>query len=160
MTDAIETLHQAPQMAKVDQEANITQIRNTLGNPDLQLTFQGIRELANAPWVEAAIYSDEAGATYWVAIEVGRLADFLFDGVEFFVDAGFTHQAGGQLLEFVPGGADCFPGGRGDDLAQCFTNSTPGLDHIFWAKHDEHNQQDERHLRQTHTQDFHTVNLS
>ncbi len=42
MTGAIETLHQAPQMAKVDQEANITQIRKTLGNPDLQLTFRGI----------------------------------------------------------------------------------------------------------------------
>jgi len=74
MTNAIETLHQAPQMAKVDQQANITQIRKTLGNPDLQLTFQGIRGLANAPWVEAAIYVDETGAAYWVAIEAGRLA--------------------------------------------------------------------------------------
>ncbi len=74
MTDAIETLHQAPQMANVDQEANITQIRNTLGNPDLQLTFRGIGGLANAPWVQAAIYTDEAGATYWVALDAGRLA--------------------------------------------------------------------------------------
>jgi DNA-binding CsgD family transcriptional regulator len=74
MTDAIETLRQAPQLAKVDQEANITQIRKTLGNPDLQLTFQGMRGLANAPWVQAAIYIDEVGATYWVAIEAGRLA--------------------------------------------------------------------------------------
>jgi DNA-binding CsgD family transcriptional regulator len=74
MTDAIETLRLAPQMAKVDQGANITQIRQTLGNPDLQLTFQGIRGLANAPWVQAASYTDEAGATYWVAIDAGRLA--------------------------------------------------------------------------------------
>ena len=74
MTRSIEALHQAPQMAKVDQPANITQIRETLGNPDLQLTFQGISGLANAPWVQAAIYTDESGATYSVAIETGRLA--------------------------------------------------------------------------------------
>ena len=61
-------------MAKVDQPANITQIRQTLGNPDLQLTFQGINGLANAPWVQAAIYQDDAGATYWVAIDADRLA--------------------------------------------------------------------------------------
>jgi DNA-binding CsgD family transcriptional regulator len=74
MTDAIETLRQAPQMAKVDQAANISQIQKTVGNPDLQLTFRGVRGLANAPWVEAATYVDEAGVTYWVAIEAGRLA--------------------------------------------------------------------------------------
>jgi hypothetical protein len=74
MTSAIERLHQAPEMAKVDQGGNIAQIRETLGNPELVLTFQRIQGLANAPWVQAAVYTDEAGAQYWVAIDAGRLA--------------------------------------------------------------------------------------
>ena len=74
MSDAIEALHQAPQMAKVDQEANITQIREILGNPDMPLTFQGVQGLANAPGIEAAVYADGAGTTYSVAIDAGRLA--------------------------------------------------------------------------------------
>ena len=74
MSAAIETLHQAPQMAKIDQEAHMTHIREILGNPDMHLTFQGIQGLANAPWITAAIYADDTGATYWVAIEAGCLA--------------------------------------------------------------------------------------
>ncbi len=74
MTGAIETLHQAPQMAKIDQEAHMALIREILGNPDMHLTFQGIQGLANAPWINAALYADEMGATYWVAIDAGCLA--------------------------------------------------------------------------------------
>ena len=74
MLDAIQTLHYAPQMAKIDQETHMTQIREILGNPDMPLTFQGIQELANAPWVTAAGYVDDRGVIYWVAIDAGRLA--------------------------------------------------------------------------------------
>jgi len=74
MADAMETLRQAPQLAKVDQEANMAQIREILGNPDLSLTFQGIQGLANAHGIEAAIYADGTGTTYSVAIEAGILA--------------------------------------------------------------------------------------
>ncbi len=74
MTSAIERLHQAPELTKVDQGANIELIRKTLGNPELALTFQRIQGLANAPWVQAAVYMDEAGAEYWVAIDARRLA--------------------------------------------------------------------------------------
>lgn len=74
MTDAMETLRLAPQMAKVDQAAQIAHIRAVLDQPDLQLTFEGLQGLANAPWINAAIYTDEMGIKYWVAIDAGRLA--------------------------------------------------------------------------------------
>lgn len=74
MSAAIERLHQAPQMAKFDQEAHMAQIREILGNPDMHLTFRSIQGLANAPWVTAAGYADDTGVTYWIAIDAGYLA--------------------------------------------------------------------------------------
>jgi len=73
MTRAIETLHMAPEMAKVDKDAHMAQIRKITGNPDAQLSFNAIQGLANAPWITAAIYTDENGTKYWVAINTGRV---------------------------------------------------------------------------------------
>ncbi len=75
MSDAIETLHQAPEMAKVNQEAFMAQIRQTMGTPDLQLTFQKISLLDNANGIKAAVFVDDTGTTYAVAISTGRLAN-------------------------------------------------------------------------------------
>jgi len=50
------------------------EIHKVTGNPDLQLSFKKIMGLANAPWISAAVYTDEAGNRYWVAIDAGRLA--------------------------------------------------------------------------------------
>ena len=74
MADAIETLRQAPEMAKVDQEAFMAQIRQTMGMPDLPLTFQKISLLDNTQGSKAAVFVDDAGTTYAVAINTGRLA--------------------------------------------------------------------------------------
>ncbi len=74
MTAAMESLRQAPQVAKVDQEAQVTQVRKSMGDPGLQLTFQGVQNLANAPWISAAVYTDAMGTKYWVAIDADRLA--------------------------------------------------------------------------------------
>ncbi|MCE5207195.1 MAG: helix-turn-helix transcriptional regulator [Chloroflexi bacterium] len=75
MVDAMGALRDAPQMAKVDQAAHTAAIREALDNPDLQLTFQQISSLANAPWIgSTAVYVDEQGALYSVAIDASRLA--------------------------------------------------------------------------------------
>ena len=74
MWNGIQALHQTPQMAKVDQAAQMDEIHKVTGNPDLQLSFKKIMGLANAPWISAAVYTDEAGNRYWVAIDAGRLA--------------------------------------------------------------------------------------
>ena len=74
MADAIETLHQAPEMAKVDQEDFMAQIRHTMGVPNLPLAFQKISLLDNTRGNEAAVFVDDMGTTYAVAISSGRLA--------------------------------------------------------------------------------------
>jgi len=74
MANAIETLHQAPIIAKIDQDAQIAQIRMVLEKPDLQLTFQRISGLANAQGIITAIYEDDAGTRYSVAIDKNILA--------------------------------------------------------------------------------------
>ncbi len=74
MTDAIEAFHQAPQLAKVNQAAQTAHIRDILDQPDLPLTFDGVSNLANAPWISTAVYVDEAGTRYSVAIDRSRLA--------------------------------------------------------------------------------------
>jgi hypothetical protein len=50
------------------------QIRQTLGDPNLELTFQGVQNLANAKGIKVAVFVDAAGTSYSVAIDAGRLA--------------------------------------------------------------------------------------
>lgn len=70
----IEEWRTAPIMAKVDQDADIALIRQITGKPDLTLTFQQIGSIDNAPWQNAALYTDETGTKYYVDIETARLA--------------------------------------------------------------------------------------
>ena len=64
----------APMLAKVDQDADMSLIRQITGKPDLLLTFQSVSNLANAPWQDTALYNDETGTKYYVDIETARLA--------------------------------------------------------------------------------------
>jgi DNA-binding CsgD family transcriptional regulator len=74
MADAMEALRIAPISGNVNQDTNISQIRQFVNNPDLPLTYVGVGNLANAPWIDAAIYTDNNGTKYWMAIAEGRLA--------------------------------------------------------------------------------------
>jgi len=40
-------------------------LRQIMGKPDLQLTFQSVGGIPNAPWQSAALYTDETGAKYY-----------------------------------------------------------------------------------------------
>ena len=70
----IEEWRTAPMLAKVDQEADITLIRQITGKPDLKLSFQSVTNIPNAPWQDAVLYTDEMGIKYYVDIETARLA--------------------------------------------------------------------------------------
>jgi len=74
MSSALESLRLAPQMSMVNQEADFNLIRQVMAKPDLELTFVGVQNLANAHWIDAAIYTDDVGTKYWIAIEDSRLA--------------------------------------------------------------------------------------
>jgi DNA-binding CsgD family transcriptional regulator len=74
MASAMETLRQAPDMARVDQPADADLIRKVLGQPDLQLTFVGVGSQANASWISTSIYEDQALNKYYVAIGMDVLA--------------------------------------------------------------------------------------
>lgn len=74
LSSAVEALHEAPVIARVDQKAQIAQVQAVLDKPDLQLTFQGIENLANAHGIGAAVYVDEVGTRYSVSIDKGLLA--------------------------------------------------------------------------------------
>ncbi|MFZ2097730.1 MAG: hypothetical protein WAV05_13955 [Anaerolineales bacterium] len=74
MSSSMDTLRLAPVMAAVNQNADINLIRQVMDKPDLELTFVGILNLANAPWIDAAVYDDDIGTKYWVSIEGDRLA--------------------------------------------------------------------------------------
>ncbi len=58
----------------IDQAAQIDLIRSILGQPDLQLTFDSIQGLSNAPGRQAAVYVDATGAKYDIDLLSGRLA--------------------------------------------------------------------------------------
>jgi len=73
MASAMQTLQDAPQLALIDQNAFMDKIRQTLGDPNLELIFQGISQLANAQGIRAATYTDAAGNTYSVAISAKLL---------------------------------------------------------------------------------------
>jgi DNA-binding CsgD family transcriptional regulator len=70
----IEEWRTAPMLAKVDKEADMTLIRQITGKPDLKLIFQSVSSIANAPWQDASVYTDETGTKYYVDIETARLA--------------------------------------------------------------------------------------
>jgi DNA-binding CsgD family transcriptional regulator len=70
----IEEWRTAPQLAKVDKDADMALIRQIMGKSDLKLTFQSITDIANGAGRGAALYTDEVGAKYYVDIETSRLA--------------------------------------------------------------------------------------
>ncbi|MEA4908364.1 MAG: helix-turn-helix transcriptional regulator [Anaerolineaceae bacterium] len=72
---ALGVLQQAPLAAQVDPAADVAAIRQALGDPDLQLLFQDIRPLANAPAFQAAVYTGPDGGQYWVEMSSGRLVE-------------------------------------------------------------------------------------
>jgi DNA-binding CsgD family transcriptional regulator len=74
MASAMDALRVAPQTKMVNQESDSNLIRQVMGIPNLVLSYIGIQPLANAPWIDAAIYSDDTGTKYWMAIEDNRLA--------------------------------------------------------------------------------------
>ncbi len=63
----IKEWHAAPMLAKVNKDADMALIRQIMGKPDLILKFESIDE-------DAALYTDETGAKYYVDIETSRLA--------------------------------------------------------------------------------------
>src|SRR5574341_371575 len=65
----IEEWRVAPLLEKVNKDADMALIRQIMGEPDLRLTFQSVQGLANAPGRNAALYTDETGAKYYVDIE-------------------------------------------------------------------------------------------
>ena len=73
MERAMNALHDAPQLAKVDQEADTSLIRAAMENPDLSLSFQCVRGLANAPFIQSAVYVDDSGTKYSVSTDKGIL---------------------------------------------------------------------------------------
>jgi DNA-binding CsgD family transcriptional regulator len=70
----IEEWRISPLLANVDQTADMEVIRQITGNPNIQLTFQTIQNLPNAPGRNAALYLDNTGTRYFVDIETARLA--------------------------------------------------------------------------------------
>ena len=74
MERAMNALHDAPQMVKVDQEADTNFLRTAMGSPNLSLSFQGIQGLANAPFVQSAVYLDDSGTKYLISVDRHILA--------------------------------------------------------------------------------------
>jgi DNA-binding CsgD family transcriptional regulator len=70
----LEEFRIAPILAKVNNEADEEMIRKVTGKSGLQLSFETIQSLANAPWQNTALYKDESGFKYYVDVESGRLA--------------------------------------------------------------------------------------
>ena len=69
----IEEWRTAPELAKVNKDADITMIWQVTGKPDLILKFQSIQGTTNAQGRSAALYTDETGMEYYVDIETARL---------------------------------------------------------------------------------------
>lgn len=70
----LEEFRLAPWLERVNQQRDIALIRQVMGSPALQLTFQTIDPLANARSYQAAIYVDETGTRYGVEISTGVFA--------------------------------------------------------------------------------------
>lgn len=60
--------------AQFDPATQITLIRRALGRPDLQLTYDSIQGLTNAPSRQAAVYLDPSGSKYYVDLQTGRFS--------------------------------------------------------------------------------------
>lgn len=73
----LEEWHTAPELAKVNNDADMAMIRQVTGKPNVVLTFQAIRGTANASGRSAALYTDETGMEYYVDIETARLAKII-----------------------------------------------------------------------------------
>lgn len=73
----IEEWRTAPELAKVNQDADMAMIRQVMGKPDLALNFQAIQGPGNAPGRSAVLYTDETGVEYYVDIETARLAQII-----------------------------------------------------------------------------------
>jgi DNA-binding CsgD family transcriptional regulator len=73
----IEEWRTAPELAKVNKDADMAMIRQVTGKPDLVLTFQAIQGTANAPGQSAVLYTDETGMEYYVDIETARLVQII-----------------------------------------------------------------------------------
>ena len=73
----LEELRTAPMLAKVNQAADMAQIRQVINQPDLKLTFQSISGFNNAAGRNAALYMDETGAKYYMDIDTGRLGEIV-----------------------------------------------------------------------------------
>ncbi len=71
--DASQLATQSPQ-ANIDQAAQIELIRRILGRPDLNLAFDSVQGLSNAPDRMAAVYVDDLGSRYYIDLETGQLA--------------------------------------------------------------------------------------
>ena len=52
-------------LARVNKDADMALLRQIMGKPDLQLNFQSVGGVPNAPWQSAALYTDETGAKYY-----------------------------------------------------------------------------------------------
>ena len=63
----IEEWRIAPELEKVNQDADMALIRQITGKPELFLEFQSVRG-------DAVIYTDETGTKYYVDINTARLA--------------------------------------------------------------------------------------
>ena len=68
----VEEFRVAPLMEKVNKDADIETIRQITGKLDLTLAFQTITSLANAPWQNAALFTDTTGTKYYVDVETVR----------------------------------------------------------------------------------------
>jgi hypothetical protein len=73
----IEEWRTAPELAKVNEGADVAMIRQVIGKPDLVLTFQAIQGTANAPGRSAALYTDQTRTEYYVDIETARLVQII-----------------------------------------------------------------------------------
>jgi len=70
----LQEFRDVPYLTKINHEANMALIRAATSRPNLRLTFRRVDGLANAPWVEAAFYTDESGVEYAIGIEPPILA--------------------------------------------------------------------------------------
>ncbi len=64
----------APELEKINQDADMALIRQVMGKPELTLRFERVMNIANAFHRTAAIYVDDTGTKYYVDIDTGRLA--------------------------------------------------------------------------------------
>jgi hypothetical protein len=72
--EMVDEFRLAPWLKRVNQERDLALIRQVMSSPALNLKFETINSLANAPAYQAAIYVDETGARYGIEISTGTFA--------------------------------------------------------------------------------------